>query len=293
MIGVVSFVHGWYVEYIPLWIHSILTAYPHYFAKALIHHNLPSHVKESLDMIPNRRFCVLENVLCDKGRYQSQEKKPYYLRWLLPEEYVSEFDKVFMCDVDHFMLPESQPMHRQRDAICDRNKLPFANYVRKSKKGLPPKITGWHYYHTKPYYKAIKETANKILNDPQFDISNPPSYRYDNGTGEKQWGQEALLYQLLKESFRFKDENVRHEFPNHHGLHLGPFRGSIPELVNQKDPKSIQHVGLNMRYWRMYKEIFSLFGNPIFGNLRKNVQNKKAKHVIDKVFHWYYRKKVF
>lgn len=283
MVGIVSFVHGWYVDYIPLHIYSVLRAYPNYFVKVLVHHELPDYIKKSLSLLPDSSFVVLENVLSDKGKYDNPEKKPYYLRWILPQSYVCEFDKVFMCDIDYLMLPEDVPMHEKRDAICKAHSLPFANYVRRPQKNIPPKVTGWHYYHTQPYYSAIGEVADKILNDTTFDISNPPSYQYDNGMGEKQWGQESLLYNLLKKSFLFEDKHLRHEFPTHHGLHLGPFRGTIPELVIKGNKKAIKHIGLNIKYWNMQKEIRSLLRDSIFRRLCAIIKNEKTQMVMGKV----------
>jgi hypothetical protein len=289
--GIVTFVHGWYVDYIPLYVFSVLRAYPEYFVKVFVNCSIPRHVKESLKFIPSDRFHI-ENIFVDREQ-DDPVKKPYYLRWLLEYKDVAEFDHVFVCDVDFLMLPEEIPMHKRRLNMC--NELPFSNFIRSPHPDYPSRITGWHFFVTDPYYEKVGPVVRRILEDPSFDISNPPSYCYDNGTGEKQWGQESLLYQIIKTAFNPDEDNLAEDsigFANHHGLHMGPFRGKIPILIDQNNNDAIRHMGKNLKYWMMYQEIFSLISDPIFCLLESKIEETKVKQVVKKTCS-YFRSKLF
>ena len=112
--------------------------------------------------------------------------------------------------------------------------------------------------------------------------------------GEKQWGQEALLYQIIKTAFE-PDEDMLAEssigFANHHGLHMCPFRGKIPDLIDQNDEGAIRHMGRNLKYWRMYPEIRSLISDPIFHFLNDKIEETKVRQVVKRTCS-YFRSKL-
>jgi len=275
-IGIVTFVHGWYLDYIPIYVYSIRQAYPEYDIKIFIPGKLPEHLKGD--------FQVEENFLVEHSQSDDPTKKPYYLRWLIPYEYLNEFDGVFICDVDLLMLREKPMMHDQRMEVCKKTGLPFANFVRRPHPSFPKRITGWHFLITEPYYKKVNPIIESILSDSNFDISNPPSYCYDNGTGEKQWGQEALLYQMMHLAFGDIDDKIaedRLHMSYHHGLHLGPFRGELSQLVRAKNPKGIKHLGRNLKYWN--SEILNLLTDRVFLKLLDEIKEERVRKVFEKV----------
>lgn len=211
----VTYVHGWYKYYIPLFIKSVKLAYPEYEIRIFCNY------KPKLN--PDAEMYEFRN-----PHYKSN--KPYYLRWLLPADAFSDLDYAFICDVDLLMLPEDPPMHTIRKEIISKIGKPYANFLRKSHPDYPERYTGWHFIQCKPYYDAIEPIIKPIIKNIHFDISQPPSYGYYNGFGEFQWGQEHLLYKILEEAFGVNPENEHEDkipFANHHGIHLGPLRGGI------------------------------------------------------------------
>lgn len=286
MIGVVTYVHGWYLDYIPIYVYSINRAYPEYGVKIFVDSELPEYIQ---DQISNK--CVVEKL--SSPHVKGGSKKTYYMRWLIPYDYLKEFRSVFICDVDFLMLPEEPPMHVQRDILCKKIGLPFANFLRNPVEGYPSRITGWHYLQVEPYYEKMTPVIDSIINDPNFDISNPPSYCYDNGKGEKQWGQEALIYNMIHAAFvvddRIKESNIG--FANHHGLHLGPFRGKIPELITQGNSSAIKHVGKNLKYWNMRSNIRKLINDEKFLELKSKIKDRRVLDVLESV-HKYFQYKI-
>ena len=211
--GVVTYVHDWYHGYIPFFIRAWQLAYPEYQIRIFCDKVQKQYDGAELIEMPNPH----------------ESKKPYYLRWLIPPEKLAGLDYAFICDVDLLAMRESRPLHETRIA-CMRNKQrPFANWVRARAEGYPNRVTGWHFIEVEPYYDKVWPLAEKVLHDRLFNIANPPSYKYDNGLGEFQWGQEALLYQLLTAAFGLNDQDVADWpwFANHHGLHLGPLRNPL------------------------------------------------------------------
>lgn len=282
MIGVATFVHGWYMDYIPMFIFSVCKAYPEYAVRVFINEPLPEYVRDQLSFLTGD--FRIELIFEDRAT-SDPLKKPYYLRWLIPENRFDGLDAVFLCDVDFLMLREPIAMHEQRYALCHRTGLPFANFWRRSHPDYPNRVTGWHFFITNPYYEKVGPIVHKVLDDPTFDISNPPSYCYDNGTGERQWGQEALLYQILDLAFGVDDRIAedRIGFANHHGLHFGPFRGKIPDLVAKHHHGAMAHLGHNIKFWKMTSQIRSLILDPVFQVLVNNLREPKVAMVVEKV----------
>lgn len=294
IIGVSTFVHGWYVDYIPIYIYSIIKSYPLYKPRVFIQNTLDKNIIESLNLIPSN-FDIIENKFNDKIN-KDPSKKPYYLRWLLSESDFHGLDCVFICDVDYIMLKEDPPMHEQRLLICKNINQPYANFLRKKSNNYPERISGWHFIKVKEYYEKTKIVIEDIINDKNFDISNYPSYCYNNGFGEKQWGQESLLYKIIKLSFDLDDESIRepiNKFPYHHGLHLGPFRTNIPYKFIKGDKKSIEHIGINSKYIKMVKEINEIFNDNIMIKLIEKIKNEKVKNTINSARKFFNKKVIF
>lgn len=277
-IGITTFVHGWYQEYIPLFVYGINKAYPDYQAKVFVQGKLDAYIWETLQTLP-KNYQIIENYMNDHK--EEGAKKPYYCRWLIPYEDLAEFDCVFICDVDLIMLKENPPLHEQRLKICEKNQLPFANFIRTPHPNYPDRISGWHFIKTKEYFEATTCIIKSITNDPNFDISSPPSYCYNNGIGDKQWGQEALLFKIISSSFQCKHILEKNNlYPYHHGLHLGPFRGTLPDRVLKGELQAINHMGRNLSYWK-HQDLTNICKDRLFLKLIKRNKGDKIKSVLD------------
>jgi hypothetical protein len=283
-VAITTFVHGWYSDYVPIFVHSILKAYPEYFVKIFVQGEIGDHNRKSLNLIQSDKFEIVEYFF-DKFKFNDVSKKPYYLRWLIPYNFLKEFEYAFICDVDLIMFKEYPTLLAQR--IANSHGLPYTNFIRTSHSNYPPRISGWHFIEVKRYYEKVEPIIQKIINDDSFDISTPPSYLYNNGMGEQQWGQEALLYTIIEQAFGInniinEDKNV---YPYHHGLHLGPFRGKLPELIKRKDKKAILHIGRNIKYWQNKREILSYLNDDTYNQIYLNIKEQKVKMVLEKVKH--------
>lgn len=263
--GLVTYVHGWYKDYIPLFVHAAKWAYPEY------------HVRIFVDEIPT--FKVDAELI----RFDNPHKKavkPYYLRWLLPPESFIGLDYAFICDVDLLTLREYPRMAEIRKAIMDTTGRPYANYLRKPAPNHPERYTGWHFIDVEPYYEKVWPHAKLILEDQDFDISTPPSYGYYNGFGEWQWGQEHLLYRLIEKAFGV-DREVEHEnrlaFANHHGLHLGPLRGGM----RLRDVST--RLPLNDRFWLNRDRVQDLIQSPGFLDLVARTHDERVRVVLGRL----------
>ncbi len=265
MIGVVTYVHGWYKDYIPVFVHAVRAAYPEY------------RIRIFCEEVPN--FKVDAELIQFKNPHK-KAKKPYYLRWLLPPESFDGFTQAFICDVDLLMLRESPCMHEIRQAIMTKTGRPYANYLRREAPDHPERYTGWHYIDVSPYYERVWPHAKAILDNPNFDISNPPSYGYYNGFGEWQWGQEHLLYRLIEQAFGV-DKHTEHQdrlaFANHHGLHLGPLRGGMSlRDVSVRLP-------LNDRFWLDSSRVYDLLLSPGFLALAASANDERVRAVLGRL----------
>ena len=281
-VGITTFVHGWYADYIPVFIHSVLAAYPDYFVKVFVQDSLPTHVWDSLSKIESDQFQIVEGFFKDRIS-DDPSKKSYFHRWLIPYENLHEFDYTFICDVDFIMLKETPSLHEKRVSVS--HGLPYANFLRSPHPDYPPRISGWHFIKTKEYYDKVEPVIQRILDDRSFDISNPPSYSYDNGQGSQQWGQEALLHSIIQAAFGISEAiDERHNsYPYHHGLHLGPFRGELPQRLRNNDSQAKLHVGRNLVYWQRSKDVMSVMRSQIFQEIRENVKEDKIKTILNNV----------
>lgn len=264
-VGVVTYVHGWYHAYIPFFIRAWELAYPEY---------------DIVIVSDVARQCPAERVHWHTlPNPHPKATKPYYLRWLLPPEIFAGLDFAFICDVDLLALHEATDLLSTRLRVMELTQRPFANWVRPPAPGYPHRVTGWHFIDVEKYYKAVWPVAKKILENPEFDIS-VGGYEYDNGIGEKQWGQEALLYRILDDAFGLDaaDRAVADSFANHHGLHLGPLRGGMTRST------IMQRLGRNAHFWFAYEPVKKLLADAVFQQAATQITEEKAAVVMHRLY---------
>ncbi len=265
MIGIVTYVYGWYKDYIPFFVYAARRAYPEY------------HIRILCDELPQMEIDV-ELIKFVNPHPKSQQ--PYYLRWMFPPETLIGLDYAFICDVDLLMFRESPTLFEIRKQIMDKTGRPYANYLRKPAKDHPERYTGWHFIEVEPYYRKIWPFAEKMVNNKDFDISAPPSYGYYNGFGEWRWGQEHVLYRLIEFAFGVDRETEAEEklaFANHHGLHLGPLRGGM-ELQDVST-----RLPYNDKFWLDHWRVLELLQSKGFQWLLKQPCNERDKKVMSRL----------
>lgn len=263
--GIVTYVHGWYRAYVPLFIRGCQLAYPEY----------PIRIVHGAEEMPQCAGATFHEV-----RSPHTAEKPYYMRWLLPPEIFDGLDYAFLGDVDLILLREVPTLTEIRQAIMRRTGQPFANWVRAPAAGYPSRITGWHFIEVRPYFDKVWPFASRVLADKDFDITQAPSYAYDNGFGELQWGQEALLYRLLSAACQLGPTDQERElcFANHHGVHLGPLRAE-PDLK-----KIAARLGLNGRFWLYPTAARRTLSDPDYLARAGAVSEPHVLHVITRAY---------
>lgn len=263
-IGAVTYVHGWYTGYIPLFLRAWELAYPEYHVRIFCRDEPPAIVGADLRQFPSPH----------------KAEKPYYMRWLLPPEAFEGLDYAFICDIDLLALREDPPLHEVRQRVMRETKRPFANWVRPPAEGYPSRFTGWHFIEVEPYYEAVWPHAKRVLADAGFDISRWPSYQYPDGFGGQQWGQEALLFQLLSRAFALgrMDFATKDWFANHHGLHLGPLRGGMPrDTIAGRLP-------LNVKFWNDREQATALLTDEQFQQRARDVKQPEIRLVLQRLY---------
>ena len=277
-VGIVTYVHGWYADYIPFFVYAISKSYPEYESRIFLRETLPNSARRNLALVRGlANFQIQEGYLANIGIRDDEAKKPYYLRWLTPYYSLKDLDAAFICDVDLLMISESPTMLDQRLAVCARNGVPFANYERDFHPDYPPRITGWHFILVDEYYKKVGPIIDKLRNEDIDITAMKNNYCYENGLGEKQWGQESLLHYIIREAFG--DVDLSHKFPTHHGVHLGPIRANLHHRLYNKEPKIIKRFGFNADYWYS-PQAFQFANDDIIIQMARNLPNGNVKTVI-------------
>ena len=202
-----TFLSGIYVEYIPVFVYSVLSEYPEYYCKFFVKEKIPVHTENALEKLRQKKasFEIIQDIQNLKGSYWRQEKffqmcrlvpeKLAYPMFFIPYEELCEFKYVCTCDIDFLVLREKVCLHEYRANHAKSINLPFSNFVRSN---YPPKrLTGWHFFETKPYYEKVNYLLDEIYKNPYLIDKAIISCKYRNGWGEYIWENEPILYWFL------------------------------------------------------------------------------------------------
>jgi hypothetical protein len=276
-----SFVYGDYADYIPVYIFSILKAYPEYEVKIFLHDELTTNVGSALDFIKDNlsnRFIIVEN-------YYKSRVPHKYLRWVIPHRDFKEYDYVFINDVDFIILREKPSLLEFYQSHLNKFSLPFGNFIRKNIQDQPKRLSGSHFIKVNDYYKKTESIIKEVLCDPFFDITKS-NIRY-HSRGEIVYSDENLLYEIVRKSFNFNEANYtesKNSFAHHHGIHLG--------LMNRKN-LDIDNLGNNSKYFENKMLIRNYLQDEIFIQLLGFVKSEKIKSEINMLYQIFGIKKIF
>lgn len=214
---ITQFVFGDYTRYIPLYIYSVLKAYPEYYLKIFVGGRLNQSEAEALALMPSGNYEIIEGYCEDKVK---KGKWCKYVRRLVPFEEYKEFKYVYHGDVDFIILPETPGLKEWHIAHCKKHSLPFSNAVRPGTK----RISGLHFIDVKPYYEQIGDTLAHYRAHPE-EVEAKLVKTSD----------EWFTYDILEETFGL-DSLIAEGFNRpEHGIHLALWRKST--LVK----KTLQH----------------------------------------------------
>ncbi|MGW8121967.1 hypothetical protein ACV07N_04845 [Roseivirga echinicomitans] len=135
-----------------------------------------------------------------------------FYRFMVPLSEFSNYEYVFVADVDTYFLQESPTMldyHLSRSRVLG---LPISNCVRLNADGNHSKrLTGFHFFKVNQYKEKLSEQINDLFNSAQ-NLSE-----FLNGLD---WDEEAL-FKLVSIGFPIEPFKSKVCIRPWHGLHLG------------------------------------------------------------------------
>jgi hypothetical protein len=268
---ITTFVFGNYEEYIPLFVYSILRAYPDYYPLIFTQGPLGESVRQRLNLLRGLgKFRVQENYLAAL-RWRSHQGMA--VRWLLYDGEFTDYEAVYAGDVDILVMPETPKLHEQHNIHCEVLGLPYSNIlrpprvtqVRKDPVGIAKRfarlglkdtlralvqsevrvelLSGLHYVRTDEYFRAVLPKMLEFMGLLSAGRGRTvlPADKYLNG-----FDNEAFLLDLILESglglppevdygpHLLEYRNYRSPgFRPHHGIHLAIFRGADLNTANR------------------------------------------------------------
>lgn len=283
-------VYGWYQDFIPIYIYSILKAFPQHYVKIFVFEELTQNNKDSLELVRQNlsdRFQVVEN-FSDLNWCELPHKAA--TRFLMTREYFEGFDYVYFGDVDFLIYNKFDDNFVDHYlGRCEKTQLPFSNEFNYYENKY--RVTGLHFVIKDPYFDAMDEIIdemkqpihgwrNNSFRSQCFHNEENPSY------------DEELLYYMTSKVFdiRVLGNYIR----PHHGWHLGDYR-----YYYLNDYKCECHFELramllmksfqNVSEIEDYDKINHMIEDDLFKSLYSNIEGK-AKDVIDLAIRIFKRK---
>jgi len=286
-----TYVFGWYQDYIPTYIYSILLAFPQHFVKIFVKEKLTENNKRALDLVKRHvsdSFEIIEEF--DDLDHCKIQHLPS-LRFLMTRDYFEGFDYVYFGDVDFIIYNENDDnFYDHYVEHMKQTGLPFSNEWNYDRGKF--RMTGLHFIEKDSYFDAmdsiIEETKNPKGNlfrkECSYDSRTSPSY------------DEEMLYYMTTRIFDLRPlDGYLRPF---HGLHFGTFRSGLYSWFSAN--QFSRRTGLKSEmllkdclplWWRDKEKIDAVMKSELFQKLNKLMCEKaqitvtKAKnHVFAKLF---------
>jgi len=240
-----TIVFGWYSEFIPVYIYSMLKAYPNFFVRIFLQGNLPESVSRLLKQFPSEmrsNYEVSERYMPSED-FSGQRGKTF--RWYLPKSVFKGYEYGYIGDVDFAIVAETPSFLQVHLKHCLKTGLPYSNMVRPGTK----RLSGLHFICVDEYFDKISPLI----------VGNPPNVISSN---------EEELYNLVMKAFGSVPKDI---FRPHHGIHLGLLRGGGLKrlskenmnraLILKDDPfyKDVLFTGCGSKTRAIYKQIMKLW----------------------------------
>jgi hypothetical protein len=274
-----TYVHGWYQDFIPTYIFSILHAFPNHYVKIFLHEKLNDYNKEALNLIDNKNYQIIENYQEKIENY----KIPHLaaIRFLLPEEEFDGFDYVYFGDIDFIVYNVfNDNFYETYVKHCEQTQLPFSNEWNYDYRRY--RATGLHFIIKAPYFLAmndiIKSTRNPYGN--HFRVQTPCDKNFP------MYDEEMLYYMLC---FTFDLRKLIGYLRPLHGLHFEVFRR---ENINCSFAVNKNHSDEKI-YISTWKKDIKKINQTLNSKLMKFMENNASqnfKNVIEKTRYVLYGK---
>ena len=197
-----TIVFGWYQDFIPLYIYSILSNFPQHHVKIFLLETLTPTNRQHLDMIPNSNWEIIEN-------FRPANTSPKSARYFLGPEYFSDFDYIYIGDIDIMIFNEFNQKNFYEFYLdkCEKTNLPFSNSWYFDSNIGRYRMSGLHFIIKDPYFNQMSVMLSK-----SYFSSN--EYSFD----------EQLLFSMLSQIFDLRNIGINRYQRPLHGFHFGPFR---------------------------------------------------------------------
>lgn len=277
-----TYVYGWYQDYIPIYIYSILLEFPQHFVKIFLKESLSDTNKEVLALLRDQisdSFEVIENFKdldwCDLPHLPAN-------RFLLTRDYFSDFDYIYFGDIDFLIYNENDDeFFDSYVAHCQKTGLPFSNEWNYDWGRY--RMTGLHFVIKDRYFDQIDQEIElmKIPNGNHFRrecLHRPRWPSYD----------EEMLYYMASRVFDLSSlRDYRRPF---HGLHFGTFREIALWNSYSKNHERITDGRNYLPQWMNNKKINKIFESSFYKDYISPAVNDEVKNVIQKVEFALYQK---
>lgn len=241
------FVWGKYETYIPVYVYTVLRAYPDSYVKVFLRGVLDGSVRDSLQFVRDGlsdRFEVIEhycsNLIIGDTRL---------IRWLIPEEYFQDYENVYFGDVDILVIRERLSILEGHLKHCSDINLPYSNVIRSEKR-----LTGLHFVKREPYYEKMDSVIEEHLKHPELVA--------DFRASAADPCDECFLYYLM-ESLGLPPLTAYYR--PHHGLHLSRHFRPGSTKMSSEEILGIEKEGMS--------DLLNLFQEPVFNNMLKALKD--------------------
>ncbi|KNC86251.1 hypothetical protein SARC_01573 [Sphaeroforma arctica JP610] len=241
-----------YQDYIPLYIYFALLAYPDAFVAVYLQDSLHPDIGLKLDVIPSDRWCVHQTY---KTKL-SQSGHASLMRAFLNAEFLQQFKYQYVGDVDVFILRETPSLVKQHVQHMQMIGEPYSN-VDRYVMGMPDKIdkghkcraadchrvTGLHFFETKPYMARIKHAQAK-WEGFLAQMGGKKMCSSILNVRKLAWCDETLLYRIITDS-GMSVPTRQQWFRPHHGVHIRIYskgRKAVPEYARQLEAVLHNHL---------------------------------------------------
>lgn len=225
-----------YMAYIPLFVYCCHKAYPDYFIRIFTHGQMPSHIIAALNMQPDTHE-ITEGLF--EG-WAHSEYAPISWRFIIPPRYYSEFEYIYITDIDMMLMPEKIELLHYHLNEMGESGLCYSNSVRNSKhwKG-GQSLTGLHFISQEWFEKTeeVRKEYYLLLKTGKL--------------GSKREFDGHMLWRMVKES----KIGMCKKYPlvgRHHGIHLGTFR-LFKTMMKRKKRMNKEKCNRWLEHLRDYK----------------------------------------
>lgn len=268
-----------YHSFIPLYIYSILKAYPDYDVRIYTDTVLSKELQNDLSYLQDMGNFT---IICDSlNHIPLTEQALQYdqiskcIRWLYIDKEFYQYDAVYVGDIDIFIIKEAMSIMEQHILHCEALDTCYSNFPRAkeiskssinclrfvTKYGFREtlkflksdstiyKLSGLHFFKTKEYLSRVEPLTGKYIQELNL-LAKGKSKKWNLCS----FNNESLLYALVKEAgfpipeikeitayeILSQTDPDKQYFRPFHGLHLGLWRKNNDGCISG-DPSIMLH----------------------------------------------------